>query len=148
MEVKCIAKVAIIVASLIAFTNLLANGNQILSPGFILIVGNYNLTMQYDCNFVLYDIHGGGHTAISASDTANAGQKCFAQVSDNGNIGVYNGIPPNTPLWIRSSTNVNCPEYQYRINLSMLGNICVVCSKAIGSPILQTGWCSNTGNGP
>ncbi|MQL74280.1 hypothetical protein Taro_006643 [Colocasia esculenta] len=49
--------------------------------------GNYALTMQTDCNLVLYD----GGRAVWASGTNGRGSSCRVTMQRDGNLVVYNG---------------------------------------------------------
>jgi hypothetical protein len=66
--------------------NILYTG-EILSEGQSLTYGRYKLTMQRDCNLVLYD---DGHAEWSTG-TDNRGLGCFAQMQSDGNFVLYDG---------------------------------------------------------
>ena len=65
---------------------------QRLSPGQSLNQGSYVLTMQADCNLVLYT-----PTAIWSSGTYRKAVNCYALLTFTGNFGVYSGS--GTRLW-------------------------------------------------
>ena len=78
---------------------------QTLFPGQFLIQGFfYVLTMQRDCNLVLYAFF----RPVWASGTANQGVNCFATMQFDGNFVVYSGA--NVALWA-SGTNVGNGHY-------------------------------------
>jgi hypothetical protein len=61
----------------------------------------YRLSMQSDCNLVLYEVYGTGWRAVWASNTAGRGTNCYAVMQTDGNLVVYSGTKkviwsPNT----------------------------------------------------
>ncbi|XP_078176881.1 mannose-specific lectin-like [Carex rostrata] len=61
--------------------------------GQSLSYGNYVLTMQADCNLVLYD----NGQAVWSSGTYNLGYSCNLRMQTDGNLVIYDGS--NSALW-------------------------------------------------
>ncbi|XP_020101866.1 mannose-specific lectin-like [Ananas comosus] len=78
--------------------------NDALYGGQSLTWGNYRLTMQTDCNLVLYD----GGNAVWSSGTYNQGSGCYAKMQSDGNLVVYGGY--NNALW---ATNTEREQGNY-----------------------------------
>ena len=76
---------------------------QRLSTGQSLVQGRYVLTMQADCNLVLY-----APTAIWSSGTFGKGVGCFAIMQFDGNFVVYDNR--RVALWA-SGTNIGTGNY-------------------------------------
>ncbi|KAJ3670180.1 hypothetical protein LUZ60_010504 [Juncus effusus] len=76
---------------------------QVLPAGSSLIQGTYTLTMQTDCNLVLYTSTG----TVWATGTTNKGSGCYLTLQSDGNLIVYD--KNNKALWAsntaRSSGN-------------------------------------------
>lgn len=72
--------------------NILYSGDT-LNPGQQLTWRDYTLTMQMDCNLVLYD----SGRAIWASGTNGKGSNCILSMQWDGNLVVYGD--GNNPLW-------------------------------------------------
>ncbi|KAK1320133.1 hypothetical protein QJS10_CPA03g01748 [Acorus calamus] len=72
--------------------------NEILSDGASLTYAGYRLTMQSDCNLVLYD----NNRAIWSSDTYNCASGCYLKMQSDGNLVIYSN---NGVVWA-SGTNV------------------------------------------
>ncbi|KAJ4771502.1 Mannose-binding lectin [Rhynchospora pubera] len=69
--------------------NVLYSGDTMYG-GESLIYGSYRLTMQTDCNLVLYD----NGTAVWASNTFLKGSNCALQMQKDGNLVIYEyGVP-------------------------------------------------------
>lgn len=66
--------------------NILYTG-ETLTAGQSLTYGSYNLTMQRDCNLVLYD----NGRAEWSTGTDNRGSSCFARMQTDGNLVLYDG---------------------------------------------------------
>ena len=76
---------------------------QRLNPGESLTQGSYVLTMQADCNLVLY-----APSAVWSSGTFNKGVRCYASMQFDGNFVVYTGA--GVALW-SSRTNIGTGNY-------------------------------------
>ncbi|KAJ3692200.1 hypothetical protein LUZ60_012550 [Juncus effusus] len=72
--------------------NVLFSGETMYS-GQSLTWGSYTLTMQNDCNLVLYD----SGRAVWSSQTYNRGSGCFLRMQVDGNLVVYDSS--NRALW-------------------------------------------------
>jgi hypothetical protein len=66
--------------------NILYTGER-LSGSQSLTYGSYNLTMQRDCNLVLYD----NGRAEWSTGTDNRGSGCFVRMQTDGNLVLYDG---------------------------------------------------------
>ncbi|KAJ3686232.1 hypothetical protein LUZ61_015396 [Rhynchospora tenuis] len=83
--------------------NVLYSGDT-LYGGQSLSYGNYILTMQTDCNLVLYD-HG---RAVWSSNTYNKGYSCTLRMQTDGNLVIYDGS--NRAIW---ATNTGRQQGNY-----------------------------------
>nr|ADK55603.1 mannose-binding lectin [Wolffia arrhiza]ADY38659.1 putative mannose-binding lectin [Wolffia arrhiza] len=81
----------VLLSSSCAARNVLFSGERLFA-GDSLVLGNYVLTMQGDCNLVFY-----APAAIWSSGTFNRGYNCYATLLNNGYFVVYDGA--GTPLW-------------------------------------------------
>ncbi|KAJ3692202.1 hypothetical protein LUZ60_012552 [Juncus effusus] len=66
--------------------NVLYTG-QVLSAGNTLTQGSYTLSMQKDCNLVLY----ANTNSFWATNTAGKGSNCYVTMQSDGNLVVYDG---------------------------------------------------------
>nr|ACJ66865.1 mannose-binding lectin [Zingiber officinale] len=71
--------------------NVLYSGDT-LSSGQSLTQGSYSLTMQSDCNLVLYDYG----RAVWSSGTYNRGYNCVLRMQNDGNLVIYSN---NNAIW-------------------------------------------------
>ncbi|KAL5727881.1 hypothetical protein ACHQM5_001025 [Ranunculus cassubicifolius] len=123
----------IILTLLSAFCNAQStlNVNGRLTREQSLINGVFRLTMQTDCNLVLYD----NGRAIWATNTAGRGTGCSVVMRENGDLAVY--LPNNAPIWLSNTARGNANYY-----LTLQSDRNLVIYAPGGTPI----WATNTQN--
>ncbi|MQL77512.1 hypothetical protein Taro_009935 [Colocasia esculenta] len=87
-----------------------------LSTGQSLQLNNYVLTMQSDCNLVLYD----GGRAVWASGSNGRGSSCRVTMQRDGNLVVYDGN--GTPVWASGTASATG---NYALVLQRDGNLVI-----------------------
>ncbi|KAJ4781938.1 Mannose-binding lectin [Rhynchospora pubera] len=95
--------------------NVLYSGDTMYG-GQSLIYGNYGLTMQTDCNLVLYD----NGRPVWASNTYNRGNSCTLRMQTDGNLVIYDGN--NSPIW---ATNTGGQQGNYVLVLQRDRNVVI-----------------------
>jgi len=90
--------------------------------------GHYQLAMQTDGNFVLYE----GSTPLWSSNTAGTGSASYAIMQDDGNLVVYTSTP--AAVWSSDTAGNGCGVY---LAVQTDGNVVVYTSS--GTPLWDTG---------
>ncbi|KAL5698539.1 hypothetical protein ACHQM5_029565 [Ranunculus cassubicifolius] len=110
-----------------AQTTLGTNGRLVREQS--LINGAYRLTMQTDCNLVIYD----NGNPIWATNTAGRGNGCSVVMRDNGDLALY--LSNNQPIWLSNTARGIAGYY-----LVLQSDRNLVIYAPGGTPI----WASNT----
>ncbi|TLP70120.1 lectin [Nesterenkonia sphaerica] len=108
--------------------NVLYSGDT-LSSGQSLTQGSYSLTMQSDCNLVLYDYG----RAVWSSGTYNRGYNCILRMQNDGNLVIYSN---NNAIW---ASNTGGQQGHFVLILQRDRNVVIY-----GCPSWATG--TNTAN--
>lgn len=96
-------------------SNILYSG-ETLRTGQSLSHGSFVLTMQANCNLVLYK----GGTTIWASNTEGLDKNCHCDLKKDGNLVVYN--PGNRKIW---STRSSRSKANYALVMQKDGNVVI-----------------------
>ncbi|KAJ4788843.1 Mannose specific lectin [Rhynchospora pubera] len=96
------ATLAFLAAS--SFADSVLYSGDTMYAGQSLSYGNYILTMQTDCNLVLYD----NGRAVWSSNTYNQGYSCTLRMQTDGNLVIYDGS--NMAIW---ATNTGREQGNY-----------------------------------
>jgi hypothetical protein len=110
------AALAILAPTCSAADSFLLSGHS-LSAGESLEVGNYKLTMQSDCNLVLYN----AGSPVWSTDTENKGSDCRLDMQDDGNLVIYADY--GHVVW--SSNTYKVSVYKYILVLQPNGEIVI-----------------------